>query len=112
MSDEYSKSDDDASETSPAQVFDVARAIPLGRVLAYGDLGARCQPPISGYICGRIMNNAMDDVPWWRVVAKDGSLPIAKRNPQLAQRQRDLLEAEGVAFDDKGRVKMDDFRAE
>ena len=115
MNIEYSKSPKDEvqtpNETIIAQVYDVARAIPSGRVLAYGDVGARCEPPISGYICGRIMNNVADDVPWWRVVAKDGSLPIAKRNPTLAQLQRDLLEAEGVEFDEGGRVKMDEFRA-
>jgi methylated-DNA-protein-cysteine methyltransferase-like protein len=91
------------------QVFTAARSIPPGRVLSYGALGARCDPPISGYICGRIMNNVANDVPWWRVVAKDGSLPIAKRNPHLAQEQRDRLQAEGVEFDAAGRVLMDKF---
>ncbi len=42
------------------------------------------------------------DVPWHRVVRKDGSLPgLSAENPL---RQRRLLEAEGVAFDDAGRV--------
>src|SRR3712207_5560008 len=90
--------------TSVEQVFALARSIPVGRVLSYGALGARCEPPISGYICGRIMNTVSDDVPWWRVVAKDGSLPIAKRNPHLAMEQRTHLESEGVEFDDEGRV--------
>jgi len=87
-----------------AQVFTLARQVPAGRVLSYGALGARCEPPISGYVCGRIMNNVGDDVPWWRIVAKDGSLPIAKRNPNLALRQRELLEQEGVKFDADNRV--------
>ena len=91
------------------QVFTHARSIPAGRVIAYGALGARCTPPISGYICGRIMNQTLDDVPWWRVVAKDGSLPIAKRNPALAQEQRDKLVAEGVTFDEEGRIHMSQF---
>lgn len=87
-----------------AQVFALARQVPVGRVLSYGALGARCEPPISGYVCGRIMNNVGDDVPWWRIVAKDGSLPIAKRNPNLALRQRELLEQEGIQFDEENRV--------
>jgi methylated-DNA-protein-cysteine methyltransferase-like protein len=95
-----------------AQVYEQARAIPVGRVLAYGALGARCDPPISGYICGRIMNQALQDVPWWRVVAKDGSLPISKRNPALAQEQRLKLQSEGVEFDDEGRILMERFSAE
>ncbi len=92
-----------------AQVYAIARAIPSGQVLSYGAVGARCRPPISGYICGRIMHGAVDDVPWWRVVAKDGSLPIAKRNPTLAREQRDKLAAEGVTFDDEGRIHMSEF---
>ena len=91
------------------RIYALARAIPAGRVLSYGALGARCEPPISGYVCGRIMNNVGDDVPWWRVVAKDGAMPIAKRNPMLAQRQRALLQAEGVEFDQAGRVQMENF---
>lgn len=87
-----------------AQVYAIARAIPSGRVMSYGAVGARCQPPISGYICGRIMNNVAADVPWWRVVAKDGALPISKRNPLLAQEQRSKLEAEGVTFDATGHI--------
>lgn len=92
-----------------AQVYEHARAIAPGKVLSYGALGALCSPPISGYICGRIMNQVLDDVPWWRVVAKDGSLPIAKRNPVLANEQREKLAAEGVRFDESGKVRMTEF---
>ncbi len=102
---------EDETVMMTAQVFALARQIPDGRVLSYGALGARCEPPISGYICGRIMNTVGDDVPWWRVVAKDGALPIAKRNPNLAQKQRELLESEGVKFDADNRVLESYFDA-
>ena len=92
------------------QVYELARAVPPGRVISYGALGARCRQPISGYICGRIMRTASDDsIPWWRVVAKSGVLPIIKRNPHLADEQRQRLESEGVGFRD-GRILMDEFR--
>lgn len=87
-----------------AQIVGLARAIPKGRVISYGALGKRSDPPISGYICGRIMGLLMDDVPWWRVVGKDGKLPIGKRGPLHAARQRELLEAEGVEFNDDGAI--------
>jgi methylated-DNA-protein-cysteine methyltransferase-like protein len=91
------------------QVYALARQVPCGRVISYGALGARCEPPISGYICGRIMGIARDDsVPWWRVVAKSGVLPIIKRNPQLADEQRERLENEGVGFTN-GRIQMNEF---
>lgn len=91
-----------------AQVYAVARAIPVGRVLSYGEVGKRCEPDVSGFLCGRIMNNALQDVPWWRVVGKDGNLPISKRNPHLAVEQRERLEEEGVAFEN-GCVVMSEF---
>ncbi len=86
------------------QILQLAREIPSGRVIAYGALGNRCEPPISGYICGRIMGTVMDDVPWWRVVAKDGTLPIGKRGPDHAARQRELLREESVEFDENGAI--------
>ncbi|MBV9469947.1 MAG: MGMT family protein [Abitibacteriaceae bacterium] len=92
-----------------AQVHAIVRAIPEGRVMSYGSVGARCKPPISGYICGRIMNNNVSHLPWWRVIAKDGSLPIGKRNPDLAREQRKKLEAEGVTFNEAGCVLAEWF---
>ncbi len=63
------------------------RSVPAGRVTTYGDLSpgrrasrARCCPR-----CDE------PDVPWQRIVRADGSL--AK-----GERQRRLLEAEGVPF--------------
>jgi methylated-DNA-protein-cysteine methyltransferase-like protein len=111
MNEEFENEARDAAsdERIVTQIYNIARRIPTGRVLAYGALGAKCDPPISGYICGRIMNRAVHDVPWWRVVAKDGRLPISKRNPHLADEQRQKLKDEGVEFDDDSRVLMDKF---
>jgi len=92
-----------------AQVYEIARSIPPGRVMSYGAVGAQVKPPISGYICGRIMIHAHDAVPWWRVVGKDGALRIARRNPLFAADQRQRLEDEGVEFDEAGRVRMEEF---
>ena len=88
------------AETLRRQVRRLAGEIPRGRVISYGALGARCEPPISGYICGRVMGQLMEDVPWWRVVGKSGKLPIVKRGPDHARRQRELLEDEGVEFEE------------
>ena len=89
----------DEAENLRAQVRRLCDAIPRGRVISYGALGAKCEPPISGYICGRVMGQLMDDVAWWRVVGKSGALPISKRGPDKARKQRALLEGEGVEFE-------------
>ena len=87
------------AELLRAQVERLCQAVARGRVISYGALGARCEPPISGYVCGRVMARVMDTAPWWRVVGKAGTLPIHKRGPDKARQQRELLESEGVEFD-------------
>lgn len=62
------------------------RAIPEGFVRTYGDLS-----PGAPRYTGTVLRTTDADVPWWRVVRADGSL--AK-----GDRQRGLLEAEGVPF--------------
>ena len=62
------------------------RAIPEGFVRTYGDLS-----PGAPRFTGTVLRMTDADVPWWRVVRADGSL--AK-----GDRQRALLEAEGVPF--------------
>jgi methylated-DNA-protein-cysteine methyltransferase-like protein len=75
------------------------REIPRGRVSSYGTVGRCLKNPASGFMVGRWMASCPPDVPWWRVVNKQGRLPIGKRAPELALEQRRLLEREGVKFD-------------
>ena len=68
-------------------VLERIRAIPPGFVRAYGDVS-----PGAPRFAGALLSECHDPtVPWHRVVRADGSL--AK-----GQRQRALLEAEGVPF--------------
>jgi alkylated DNA nucleotide flippase Atl1 len=63
------------------------RAIPPGFVTSYGDLD-----PGAPRFAGAVLATSEDpDLPWWRVVRADGSLP-------KGDRQRALLEGEGVPF--------------
>lgn len=89
------------------RVYDLVRQIPAGRVMSYGQVGDTVVPPLSARVVGRIMYHASEDVPWWRVVGKDGDLLIIKRDPQMARLQRHLLAQEGVVFHEDGRVNMD-----
>jgi methylated-DNA-protein-cysteine methyltransferase-like protein len=81
------------------QLWKLIQQIPRGCVASYGSLGKCLNSPVSGLIVGRWMTQVPEDVPWWRVVAKNGSLPIFKRNPWLVEVQYQKLLAEGVAFD-------------
>ena len=82
------------NEDRAAEVLRRVRSIPEGRVTTYADLS-----PAAPRFAGTVLA-ACDEpgVPWQRVVRADGSL--AK-----GERQRRLLEAEGVPFDGE-RVDM------
>lgn len=95
--------------TSREELYDLVRKVPPGRCAGYGSLGRFLANPVSGYVAGRWMASAPEDVPWWRVVAKDGTLVVAKRDPALGIRQRRLLEKEGVEFVED-RANMDVVR--
>lgn len=86
--------------------------IPEGKVCNYGQLGRALRNPVSGLLVGRWMSNCPPDLPWWRVVASDGKLPVWKKDPALEAIQHDRLAEEGVEFDVEGRVRMDLHRWE
>jgi methylated-DNA-protein-cysteine methyltransferase related protein len=69
------------------EIVALARSVPEGFVTTYGDL---C--PEAPRLAGAVMASCGDKgVPWHRIVRADGSLAVGER-------QRALLEAEGVPF--------------
>jgi methylated-DNA-protein-cysteine methyltransferase-like protein len=93
-----------------AAIYAAVREIPPGRVMSYGEVGALVGA--GARTVGWAMSFAPEGVPWQRVVGADGYLRIAKRSPHLQTLQRTLLEAEGVAFDDKNCVERRFFVGE
>ena len=93
------------------RVHDVVRCIPPGRIVSYGDIAARLGRPRGARGVGYALNQLpMDtDVPWWRVVSHKGSIVTSSFNGK-AQRQRALLESEGVSFGETGRASWADYR--
>ena len=76
-------------------VLERARATPPGFVRTYGDVS-----PGAPRYAGTVLSGCDEPgVPWHRIVRADGSL--AK-----GERQRRLLEAEGIPFTSGGRVDM------
>jgi len=94
------------------QVWDLVRRIPSGRVATYGQIAKMLPPPmgveIEAYAAfgprwvGGAMAACPDDVPWQRVINSKGE--ISERAG--AERQRLLLEQEGVQFDAKNRIDL------
>ncbi len=94
------------------QVWNIARQIPVGRVATYGQIAKLIPPPVGVEIeayaafaprwVGGAMAACPDDVPWQRVINSQGK--ISERPG--SERQRPLLEAEGIIFDAKDRIDL------
>ncbi len=90
------------------ELWKLIRSIPPGRVASYGAVGEALSHPASGFMVGRWMAGCPTDVPWWRVVSKQGTLPVWKRDPETERLQIERLREEGVEVID-GRVDMERF---
>lgn len=90
-----------------AQLYELVRRIPEGKVTSYGELGKALPNPVSGLIIGRWMALCPPDVPWWRVVAKDGEIKVWKRDSVLETIQIEKLQFEGHTIQ-KGKVILTD----
>ena len=95
------------------QVWNLVRKIPHGKVAAYGQIALMIPPPngveFEAYKAfgprwvGGAMAACPDDVPWQRVINSQGKI---SPRPGGAEKQRQLLEQEGVEFDAKDRVDL------
>lgn len=97
-----------------AQVYQVVRAIPAGRVMTYGQIAALIPPPLGvdlrGYEhvkarwVGYAMAECPEEVPWQRVVNARGRISLRRgEGPEV---QRLLLVDEGVVFGEDGRIDL------
>ena len=93
-----------------SQVYALVRACPPGRVTTYGWLGAAVGLPRGARFVGWLMNETPKgaSVPAQRVVNAKGELSGSWAFGQRG-RMRALLEAEGIVFDEAGRINMKRF---
>ena len=95
-----------------AQIWELVRQIPEGKVATYGQIAKMLPPPLGVEIesyaafgprwVGGAMANCPDDVPWQRVINSKGEI---SQRPG-ASRQKELLLEEGVVFNEKGRIDL------
>lgn len=76
------------------QVQTLVAQIPRGRVMTYGQIAALCGSPRAARIVGGVAHFGNPDLPWQRVVHRDGSL--AAGYPGGVEGQRQVLAGEGV----------------
>ena len=92
-----------------ARVIRIIASIPRGRVSTYGIIAAHANYPQGARQVARILHSssAKYDLPWHRVINREGRISL--RPGAGYERQRSLLEEEGVIFDDSGRVDFTKF---
>ena len=92
-----------------AKVYRLVQRVPSGRVVSYGAVARMLEHPHAARTVGWAMHSIPQgmDVPWWRVINSKGRISLSRRDG--ASRQRELLEAEGVAFDERGFVDWERY---
>lgn len=88
------------------RIYLVAKQIPPGQVATYGQIAlivGNCTARMVGYAMAAV--DGSSDVPWQRVINAQGK--ISPRADSLStERQRLLLEEEGIVFDLQERVNL------
>lgn len=84
----------DSSRQFAQRVYALVAQIPKGRVMTYGQIAALCGSARSARIVGGVAHFGPPDLPWQRVVNKQGGLAAGYYGGRSGQKKD--LEAEGV----------------
>src|SRR3954468_24030408 len=87
------------------RVYELVGSIPRGRVMTYGQIAALCGNPRAARIVGGIAHFGPEDLPWHRVVNKQGGLAGAFPGGRSAQAQ--ILSSEGVEVNSSYQVDIE-----
>jgi len=93
------------------KIYAVVVRIPRGRVATYGQVAKLAGLPGHARQVGYALH-AVDEersLPWQRVINAKGEVSL-RSEVGYEHIQRQLLEREGVCFDERGRVDLDRYR--
>ncbi|WP_407270517.1 MGMT family protein [Radiobacillus sp. PE A8.2] len=90
-------------------VLVIIKGIPVGKVMTYGQIAKLAGSPRAARQVVRILHSLSDkyQLPWHRVVNRNGEISIA--DEEVARIQRWNLEGEGIEFDNN-RVSLADYQ--
>ncbi len=94
-----------------AKIYAVIQRIPEGRVATYGQVAALAGLPRRARMVGAALRNTPEDLslPWQRVINAQGTISSRSGLGLEEGYQRHLLEEEGIAFDERGRIDLERF---
>ncbi len=93
-----------SSATFTDRVYDAVRSVPRGRIVSYGGVAALLGQPRAARGVGHALHLLPDesDVPWWRVLNRNGEISLPGTRGSVVQKK--LLHKEGVRFNRAGRA--------
>ena len=96
------------------RIYDTIRRVPQGRVATYGQIASIAGLPRRARQVGYALHALPEgsDVPWHRVINARGEVSERNANPGWENVQLQMLEDEGVVFDERARVDLARFRWE
>lgn len=88
-------------------ILKIVEQIPLGKVMYYGQIAdlLGISARTAGFIMNSFMEEEMQNIPWYRVVAKDGYISSLKLG-RKGKIQKTILEREGYSMIDNDKVDM------
>lgn len=92
-----------------AQIIDLVKNIPRGKVMGYGQIASQLGLRDSRVVGWTMSDSGSDpDVPWWRVLNNEGKITI--KDPALRMKQKELLVAEGIEVNADFILDMEKYR--
>lgn len=91
------------------KIYRLALRIPRGRVMTYGQIARILEERYSPRLVGWAMHATPQDdrnIPWHRVINSQGGISTGRVILAEPDRQRLMLEAEGVVFDARGHCDL------
>lgn len=97
-------------KTYRERVYAIVRDIPAGRVMTYGQIAEILGEGYTARTVGYVMHAAeTENVPWQRVINSQGACSTGRMTMPVNLQQQ-MLESEGVVFNDKGRCVLEKYR--
>lgn len=95
------------------QVYKIVLQIPPGKVMTYGQISLLLGEKLSAAGVGWAMNATPSDerkIPWHRVINSRGGVSTNKILNVAPNLQKNLLEAEGLVFNEQGLIDLKTYQ--
>lgn len=92
------------------RVYKIVRQIPKGRLMTYGQIAEILGEGYTARTIGYTMHGADEEsIPWQRVINSQGACSTGRMTMPVNLQQQ-MLESEGVVFNEKGKCDLEKYR--